>query len=97
MFFGKTSNILGLVIASNQVVYNVRVTHAFLDLCVIAKVPFLEPKIEHRSNKMKHYTYHRDDLTQVTHKFQVSLLIFISVWYNDLRPFLCKAVHKITT
>lgn len=54
MFFGKTDNILGLVIASNQVVYNVRVTHAFLDLCVIAKVPFLEPKLEHRSDKMKH-------------------------------------------
>lgn len=42
-------------------------------------------------------SHHRHYLTQVSHHFEMPLLIFVSVWHNHLRTLLCKSIDKIST
>lgn len=59
-------------------------SQAFGDLFFVSQVPFLNGGQSSNTLPKELQTYERNDLPQVTHHFQMSFFIFISIWNDDL-------------
>ena len=79
--------ILGLIVATNEVVHDIGVPDTLGNLFLVTDVPFL-PKPAVLKTKIIKWrtdrTHKGDDLSEVARDLQMALLILVTVWYDDL-------------
>lgn len=93
--------------ASRQVVDDIRMPQAFLDLIVVVQVPFLSEGTRHRCQPgcvrtihigaREEAAYHRNHLAEISHNLEMALLILVSVRDDDLSSLLCEPVDQVAS
>ena len=96
VYFVK-GKVLGLVVTPHEIVNNVRVANASSNLLFISEVESLCPRLTLLTQTIARTTYKRHDLPEVSHEFQVFLVIVNAAeWNDDPRPLFSFFVRGIS-